>query len=138
VQEIKPEGGMRNLFQFGTAQPTEVLKGPEPIVAVAPKVFDHPRPLPPPAPPAGPTPPPPDPPIDVKYYGLATRQIDGKKTAFFLDGENVPILVPEGGLVKKKYRVVRVTATSVLMENTDSRKQQTLPLAEDAGANMSN
>ena len=65
-------------------------------------------------------------------------QIDGKKTASFLDAENIPILVPEGGLVKKKYRVVRVTATSVLMENTENRKQQTLPLAEDAGANMGN
>jgi hypothetical protein len=73
----------------------------------------------------------------MKYYGLATKTIDGKRTAFFLDGDNT-VLAPEGSIVKKKYRVVRVGATSVLLENTDNKKQQTLQLAEDAGANMSN
>jgi hypothetical protein len=48
------------------------------------------------------------------------------------------ILAPEGGIVKKKYRVVRINLTSVQMENVDNKKQQSLPLAEDAGANMSN
>jgi hypothetical protein len=33
---------------------------------------------------------------------------------------------------------VRVGATSVLMENTENKKQQTLPLSEDAGASLSN
>ena len=36
----------------------------------------------------------------MKYYGLATKRIDGKKTAFFLDGEEI-ILAPEGYTVKK-------------------------------------
>jgi hypothetical protein len=40
--------------------------------------------------------------------------------------------------VKKKYRVVRIGQTSVLMENIDNKKQQSIPLAEDAGANMGN
>ena len=138
VQDMKLEGGTRNLFQFGAAPPPpkEELKGPEPKVVVA-KVYDYPRPLPPPPPPAAPPPPPPDPPIDVKYYGVATKQIDGKKTAFFLDGDNI-ILAPEGGIVKKKYRVVQIGMASVVMENMDSKKQQSIPLAEDAGANMGN
>jgi hypothetical protein len=137
VQEIKPEGGTRNLFQFGAAAPKEELKGPEPKIAVVAKMFDYPRPLPPPPPKAADPPPPPEPPIDLKYYGLATKTIDGKKTAFFLDGDNT-IFAPEGAIVKKKYKVVRIGATSVLMENTENKKQQTLQLAEDAGANMSN
>jgi hypothetical protein len=136
VQEVKSEGGARNLFQFGAAPPKELPKGPEPIIAVAAKKFDFPRPDPPPPPKVEPVVPP-EPPIDVKYYGLATKQIDGKKTAFFLDGENI-ILAPEGGLVKKKYRVIRIGVSSVLMENVDNKKQQSLPLAEDAGANMGN
>ncbi|HXK05825.1 MAG TPA: hypothetical protein VMS37_25715 [Verrucomicrobiae bacterium] len=137
IQKVASEGGARNLFQFGAAPPPkEELKGPEPKVVVA-KAYVFPKPVPPPTPPGPPPPPPPDPPIDVKYYGLATTQIDGKKTAFFLDGDNI-ILAPEGGIVKKKYRVVRIGLTSVLMENVDSKKQQSLPLAEDAGASMSN
>ena len=138
LQAMKPEGGDRNLFQFGAAPPTkEELKGPETKIAVA-KIYDHPRPVVEPGPPPPPPPPPPEPPIDVKYYGLATHKIDGKKTAFFIDTEQNIILAPEGGMVKKKYKVVRVGNTSVLMENTENKKQQSIPLAEDAGASMSN
>jgi hypothetical protein len=137
VQAIQPEGGSRNLFQFGAAQPKELPKTPEPKIQVVAKMFDYPRPLPPPPPKPADPPPPPEPPINMKYYGVATKQIDGKRTAFFLDGDEI-VLAPEGSVVKKKYRVVRVGATSVVMENTENRKQQTLPLAEDAGANLSN
>jgi hypothetical protein len=135
VQEIKPEGGMRNLFQFGAAPPKE-LKGAEQIVAVAPKKFDFPRPLPPPIEPGPPPPPPPEPPIGVKYYGIATKRINGRKTAFFLDGDNI-LLAPEGGIVKTKYRVVRINVSSVVVENTENKKQQTLQISEDAGAGLS-
>jgi hypothetical protein len=137
VQAIQPEGGSRNLFQFGAAAPKELPKTPEPKIQVVAKMFDYPRPLPPPPPKPADPPPPPEPPINMKYYGVATKQIDGKRTAFFLDGDEI-VLAPEGSIVKKKYRVVRVGATSVVMENTENRKQQTLPLAEDAGANLSN
>ena len=138
LQAMKPEGGDRNLFQFGAApKPVEQPKGPEPKVVVA-KNFIYPQPDKPPAPPPPPPPPPPEPAIDLKYYGLATKKIDGKKTAFFIDPEQNIILAPEGGMVKKKYKVVRVGNTSVLMENTENKKQQTITLAEDAGASMSN
>ncbi len=136
IQEIKPEGGARNLFQFGAAAPKE-LKGAEPIVAVAAKKFDYPRLDPPPPQPAQPPPPPPDPPVGVKYYGIATKRINGRKTAFFLDGDNI-LLAPEGAIVKNRYRVIRINESSVVMENTDSRKQQTLQISEDAGAGLSN
>jgi hypothetical protein len=137
LHEMKPESGSRNLFQFGAPPKTE-LKGPEPIVAVARPRVDYPRPLPPPPPPVEPPPPPPEPPIDVKYYGVAKKKIDGKKTAFFLDADNTIIFAIEGGIVKKKYRVVSIGDTSVQMENIDNKKRQSVPLAEDAGANMSN
>ena len=49
----------------------------------------------------------------MKYYGLATKRIDGKKTAFFLDGEDI-ILATEGMTVKKRYKIVRINAESVV------------------------
>ena len=106
------------------------LEGPETFLAVG-KPFVFPQPVkkaeePKPAAEA------PPPPITLKYYGLATKRIDGKKTAFFLDGEEI-ILAPEGYTVKKKYRVVRIGVNSVLMEDMDSKRQQSLPLVEDTG-----
>jgi hypothetical protein len=137
VQAVSLQGGTRNLFQFGAAPPPpSPLKGPEPKIIVA-KKYDWPRPVQPHVD-APPPPPPPEPPIDVKYYGVATKKIDGRKTAFFLDPENNIILAPEGGIIRRKYRVVQIGLTSVLMENVENKKQQTLALAEDAGANMGN
>ena len=40
----------------------------------------------------------------MKYYGLATKRIDGKKTAFFLDGEHI-LLATEGMTVKKHNKI---------------------------------
>jgi hypothetical protein len=129
VQDVKLDGGARNLFQFG-APPVKAVKleGPETFLAMGkPFVFPQPDKKPEEPKPAVEAPPPP---ITLKYYGLATKRIDGKKTAFFLDGEEI-ILAPEGYTVKKKYRVVRIGVNSVLMEDTESKRQQSLPLAED-------
>ena len=131
VQEVKLDGGARNLFQFGTPPVKAVpLVGPETFLALGkPFVYPQPDKKPEDPKPAVEAPPPP---IALKYYGLATKRIDGKKTAFFLDGEEI-ILAPEGYTVKKKYRVVRIGVNSVLMEDTESKRQQSLPLSEDSG-----
>jgi len=94
VQNVKLDGGQRNLFQFSKPEQAAELKGPEPIIPVKRAAMGPPE-APPPAPPPGPVAPPPPPPITMKYYGLATKRIDGKKTAFFLDGEDI-LLATEG------------------------------------------
>jgi len=132
VQDMKLEGGQRNLFQFGAAPPPD-LKGSEPKikpVEVA-KVYDYPRPFMP-KPPAPPKVDPPPPPPSFKYYGLATKQIDNKRTAFFLDGEDI-ILATEGMTVKGRWRVVRIGSESVMLEDAQTRKQQPLVISEEAG-----
>jgi hypothetical protein len=130
VMDVKPVGGQRNLFEFGAIQAK--LTGPEPVIA-APRAPMGPFPVKPPEPkPVVAEAPPP--PIPYKYYGLSTKRVDGKKTAFFLDGEEI-ILAPEGFVIKKRYRVVRIGATSVLMEDVDSKHQQTLNYIEDASLN---
>jgi hypothetical protein len=138
VQAVALPPATRNLFQFGAAPPPPKPAGPEPIVKpTVAKAYIYPQPDRPKVTPP-PPPPPPEPPIDVKYYGVATKKIDGRKTAFFLDPENNIILAPEGGMIRRKYRVVQIGLTSVLVENTENKKQQTVQLAEDAGANMGN
>jgi hypothetical protein len=131
VQDAKIEGGQRNLFQFGAAAPVELPKGEQPIIKVA-KVYDYPRPLPPPPPPPGPPPPPPVTPPSFKYYGLATKRIDNKRTAFFLDGEEI-ILATEGMTVKSRWKVIRINADSVTLEDGQTKRQQPLQISEEAG-----
>ena len=77
----------------------------------------------------------PPPPLTMKYYGLATKRIDGKKTGFFLDGEEI-ILANEGMIVKKRFKVVRINPESVVLENLEFKAQQTLKIAEDAGGTL--
>jgi hypothetical protein len=127
VQGVELAGGSRNLFQFSTPPvKVEALKGPEPKVIPKPalpvvQAGDDP------AKPAGPPPPPP---INLKYYGFSTARNNGRKTAFFLDGDEISV-AGEGETVKKRYRVVRIGVNSVLMEDTESKRQQSLPLTEE-------
>jgi hypothetical protein len=130
VQDVETLTAGRNIFQFG-APPAkvELPKGPEPKIV--------PKPVTPPqeakAEPPGPPQPPPPPPINLKYYGFSTVRQNGKKTAFFLDGDEI-LVVAEGDTVKRHYKVVRVGPTSVVMEDVDSKRQQTLPLADEVAA----
>ena len=55
----------------------------------------------------------------------------GLKRAFFLEGEDVYV-ANEGDIVKKRYKVVRVNLNSVVMEDTEYKQQQTLPLTEQS------
>jgi hypothetical protein len=133
VQDSKLEGGQRNLFQFGPAAPVEKpkLKGDEPHIAL---VFDYPRPLPPKVDPPRPVEPPPTPPT-FKYYGVAAKRIDNKKTAFFLDGEEI-IFATEGMTIKSRWRVVRIGTDAVTLEDAQTKKQQPLTISEEAGGTL--
>jgi hypothetical protein len=127
VQAVNIEGGRRNLFQVGAAP-----LPPEPKVTVAAAAAQHaavmgPQ-LPPPPPPKPAEPPPP--PINLKYYGYSSAK-DNRKRAFFLDGDDI-LVAAEGETVKKRYRVVRIGVNSVVMEDTQFKHEQTLPLQEEA------
>jgi hypothetical protein len=124
VQGVELAGGSRNLFQYGPPPVKAELKGPEPKVVpqpVAPvlRTGDEPKPVAPPPPP-----------INLKYYGFSTARSSGRKMAFFLDGDVISVAA-EGETVMKRYRVVRIGVNSVLMEDTESKRQQSLPLTED-------
>jgi hypothetical protein len=119
VQAEDRIGGERNLFQFWEPPGP---KAKEPVVVpapVAPVLVSNEQPKPPA-------------PIGLKYCGYSTERRNGTKTAFFLDGEEI-LIASEGGIVKRRYRVVRIGANSVLVEDTESKHQQPLPLAMDTG-----
>ena len=122
VQGVEHAGGSRNLFQYGPPPVKETLKGPEPKVVPNPVAIADDA--------AKPAAPPPPPPISLKYYGFSTPKNNGKKMAFFLDGDEISV-AGEGDTVKKRYRVVRIGVNSVTMEDMESKRQQSLPLTEE-------
>ena len=126
VQAVNIEGGRRNLFSAG-APPLP----PEPVVMARNKPIGPMGPQPAPPPPQAVTPvTPPPPPINLKYYGYSSAK-DNRKRAFFLDGDDI-LVAAEGETVKKRYRVVRIGVNSVVMEDTQFKHEQTLPLQEEA------
>jgi hypothetical protein len=126
VQQEPLMVGSRNVFQFGMPGPPPAPKGPEP--KINPRIpVRAAMPVAPPAP-AGPPPPPP---IQLKYYGFSTAKANSRKTAFFLDGDDI-LVAGEGETVKKRYKVVRIGVNSVVVEDLQFKNQQPLPLAEEA------
>lgn len=121
VQQISVSGDGRNVFQF-YEPPVKPLPKPEPVVTLPP--------------PVNPTPPPPPPPpplkIPLRYYGFSSVVGSSAKTAYFLDGDDI-LVAKEGEMVKRRYKVVRIGTNSVVMEDSESKRQQTLPLEEQAG-----
>ena len=121
VQQVSVSGDGRNVFQF-YEPPVKPLPKPEPVVTLPP--------------PVNPTPPPPPPPpplkIPLRYYGFSSVVGSSAKTAYFLDGDDI-LVAKEGEMVKRRYKVVRIGTNSVVMEDSESKRQQTLPLEEAAG-----
>lgn len=134
VQNVDLAGGARNLFAFGAPAPVKAADlppGPETHVALAAKGAKGATG---PAGAGGPGGAPGDPPplqINLKYYGVVASTQGGKKTACFLDGDDI-LLATEGDTLKRRYRVVRIGNTSVMMEDTESKREQSVPLAEEA------
>jgi len=131
VMAVEPSGGSRNLFAFGQPPPKET---PE-LVGKGPRIAETygPPPAPPPPPPPGAAVEPPPPPITLKYYGISTVRNDGRKAAYFLDGEDI-LIASEGETLKRRYKLLRISASSVLLEDTESKRQQSVPLTPEAPA----
>ena len=127
VQSVDLAGGSRNVFQFSAAPAPKVEppKGPEPKVAVVKP--EAPKPVVPPGPPPEPAAVPPP----YKFYGYSTSRNNGKKTAYFLDGEDI-LLATEGDTLKRRYKVVRIAPNSVTVEDLDMKKQVSVPLTDES------
>jgi hypothetical protein len=116
TESLVYSGNGRNIFSASSA-PVEI-----------PKVIAPVRPKGPVGPvvPEGPPPPPPPPPIDLKFFGTATGA-NGARKAFLLHGDDV-FLASDGDIVQRKYKVISISANSILVEDMANNNRQTLPL----------
>ena len=74
--------------------------------------------------------PPPPPPIPLKFFGFASRPGEPKRI-FLSKGDDV-FIAGEGDIVDRRYKVVRISATSVEMEDVvTSGPPQNIPLTQN-------
>jgi hypothetical protein len=114
TESLAYSGNGRNIFS-ANSMPVDI---PKPIASVRKA-----GPPPPPPPPPGPPPPPP---IDLKFFGTTTGA-DGRRDAFLLHGDDV-FLASDGDIVQRKYKVISISANSILVEDMANNNRQTLPL----------
>ena len=109
-EEIAYKGTGRNIFE-DTPPPVETPKRPVVVQKVEP---------PPPAPP------PPPPPIPLKFYGFANKP--GQAKAIFLANGDDIFIGHEGEIVNRRYKIIRIHATQVEIEDVLNNNRQSIPL----------
>ena len=113
AESLAYTGSGRNIFSQFSAPP------------IIPKAIASARPA---TGPAAPTGPPQPPPIDLRFYGYAAEN-DGHKQVFLLKGDDI-FIASEGDVVDRRYRVGKINAASVLVEDLPYHDTQTLPLMQ--------
>jgi hypothetical protein len=110
-EDTKYEGTGRNIFMTQA----EI---PQPIVTVKTDEEKAAENQPPP--------PPPPPPINLKFFGFASKPGEAKKI-FLSEGEDV-FIAAEGEVVNRHYKVLRISPTSVEIEDVLNNNRQSIPL----------
>jgi hypothetical protein len=123
LKQVTLSGGDRSLFDF-SQPPAPKVETPAPkILPTKPVVAEAEKPAEPAKPPEPVKPPPP--PIPLKFYGFVAGS--ESRRAFFIQGEEIYVAA-EGELVQKRYKIVRIGVNSAVVEDTEHKHQQTLPL----------
>jgi hypothetical protein len=113
AESLAYTGNGRNIFSFLSAPPAI----PKAIASARPSQVN-----------AGPALPPPPPPINLRFYGYAAEK-DGRKQVFLLQGDDI-FIATEGDVVDRRYRVGKIGASSVQIEDLPYSHMQTLPLLQ--------
>jgi len=74
----------------------------------------------------GPPPPPPLPPINLTFFGFASKPGEPKKV-FLSQGDDI-FIASEGDIVDRRYRIVRINATTVDIEDVLNNNKQPIKL----------
>jgi len=117
VEQTQYEGSGRNIFT-SEAEPVAIPPvGSSPVTDDPKKVIWTPPPTPVP------------PPIPLKFFGFSNRAGEPKRV-FLLQGEEV-FVAGEGEIVNRRYKVVRISPTSVEMQDmVYSGPPQNIPLTQ--------
>jgi hypothetical protein len=112
-QKIKYEAGGRNIFRMEELKPVEKM-----VSSVRQPFGPDPSPTP--------TPTPPPPPIPLKFYGFASKSNEAKR--IFLDDEGEVFVARQGDIVERKYKIIQINNTNVIIEDVLNSNRQTIQL----------
>jgi hypothetical protein len=115
-EDTEYKGSGRNIFEAQAEIPKPIRNG----------TTDHAKNVPPPPP--APTGPPPPPPIELKFLGFASRPGEAKRV-FLTQGDSV-FIASEGDIVDRRYKILRITPTSVEVEDVLNNNRQEIPLTQ--------
>jgi len=113
-EDTKYRGTGRNIFRAEAVIPA-VIARPN---TDKPKVVEA----------TGPPPIPPPPPINLKFFGFASKPGELKKV-FLSQGEDV-FIAREGDIVDRRYKVMRISAMAVDIEDVLNNNRQSIPLTQ--------
>ncbi len=110
-EEKEYEGGKRNIFR----EHVEAVPLAQPVTPVVITT------------PVDPGPPPP-PPIPLKYYGFASKP--GEARRVFLSSGDEVFIADEGQIIQRRYRILKITPSSVEVEDVLNNIKQVIPLTQ--------
>lgn len=117
TESLVYSGSGRNIFSATYTPPPAAVRLPTHVPPARPQAVVLP---------AAPSGPPPPPPITLRFFGTAMRP-GGAKEAFLLSGEDV-YLASAGEIVARKYKIVQINGSSLIVQDLQSNNTQTLPL----------
>ncbi len=113
LADVRAIPAKRSLFDFYTP-PAPPQKLPEPVVPVVPVV-------------SAAAAPPPRPPIQLRFYGQEIADGGGLQRVFC--ELNDQVMIPsEGAVLERRYKIRRISAASVVVEDLQYHNEQTLPI----------
>jgi hypothetical protein len=127
VRAVRPETGVRNLFEGGVASaqnlppvpktppmiPRALPTGPSAMTPANLNLAVH---------------------IPFKYYGFARPAMkDDANRGFFMEGDNI-LVAAEGDMLERRYLIVALTPNSAKVEDTQLKQGQDLAVTPEATA----
>jgi hypothetical protein len=110
-EDVTYKGNGRNIFSSQAPPPQEI---PQPVQNPAQQAAQAAAAAPPP------------PPSGLKFYGYAGPR-NGAKRVFLIKGEDI-FLAREGDIVDRRYKIMRVSTTSVEVQDVLTNHTETIPL----------
>ena len=126
-ETLDKQTGKKNLFEYAPPPaPPAPRPSPFPPAQPPPNAMTSRPPMP-----SGPPQPPPPPPIPLRYIGFAFVEPNSKSLiATLIDDSQRHFLFVEGDVYQGRYRIARITDTSVEVEDLQFPRRQVLPLVK--------